>query len=94
MTIYSAKSLEDIARQFDHMAALAHRLSKQPGTKMRAAAHLASSTTYRECAAILRETTLKPSPIEANDDRAEHRAAVDAGYASLKGYVEKWGDGL
>ena len=30
--------------------------------------------------------------IEPLPSRAEHRAAVEAGYASLKGYVEKWGN--
>lgn len=27
-------------------------------------------------------------------DRISHRAAVEAGYADLKGYIEKWGDGM
>lgn len=27
-------------------------------------------------------------------DRESHRAAVDAGYASLAGYIEKWGDDM
>lgn len=25
-------------------------------------------------------------------DQISHRAAVEAGYADLKGYIEKWGD--
>jgi hypothetical protein len=30
-------------------------------------------------------------PASAEDERAAHRAAVDAGYASLPEYVEKYG---
>jgi hypothetical protein len=30
-------------------------------------------------------------PLDPDEERAAHRAAVDAGYASLAGYVSKYG---
>ena len=32
----------------------------------------------------------KPNPLTAEDERAAHRAAVEAGYASLDGYIDRW----
>ncbi len=33
-----------------------------------------------------------PEPLTPGEERAAHRAVVEAGYASLDGYVEKYGD--
>jgi hypothetical protein len=36
----------------------------------------------------------KPSPLLSDEDaRVVHRSAVEAGYASLAGYVSRWKDG-
>jgi hypothetical protein len=40
-------------------------------------------------AAIASQET--PPPMSAEDERAAHRAAVEAGYSDLAGYVAKYG---
>ena len=37
------------------------------------------------------ETPQPPRVLSPEDERAAHRAAVEAGYADLAGYVEKYG---
>ena len=58
---YSASSLEDIAKQFDRAANVQEALANSDTNIRRSAVVMAQARTWRDAAAMLRQTKLEPS---------------------------------